>query len=258
MRSAISRLALGTALVVALVGGAAGPAAAREDTQPDVPFEEAVTVCVGAVLVQFRDALVDETIGGIVPEGDTVKGVVEVRLEADEILLEIERDGVTLEHPFELARLVTGIAGAIGGSGELFDLIGTPALYCLQAAFVVNQRLAEVVAGWLQAAWVEANYAGSWTGSVTQQDIGASYPVSVTIEPGQAGEQIGVGSYETLGCTVVWTLTRVTLESILVRETVQGGPECQDVDITLTRRSDGDLDYDFENGNGHAVLSRAG
>jgi hypothetical protein len=254
------KLALVTALVTALIGSTVAPAAAQEDPLPDVPVEEAVTVCAKAILIQFADDLLGKSIEELIPGGGFVLDVVEVRFDADEIVLKIQRDDDSIENvTFDLARLFTKAAKLTGPFGELFGSIGTPALYCLQAALVIDQELAKKVAVWLQAAWVATYYAGDWTGTVTQQDIEATYPVQVTIKPGSAGEEIATGSlYPTWDCTVTWTLKKITINSIVVHETVETGPDCLDTNITLTRQSDGSLDYNFEDGNGRAILHRAG
>jgi hypothetical protein len=41
-----------------------------------------------------------------------------------------------------------------------------------------------------------------------------------------------------------------------VRETIRTGSTCADVDITISRLPDGTLDYNFEDGNGRAILTR--
>jgi hypothetical protein len=262
MRPLIREITLAVALVVVLIGGLSAPAAAQQDPPPDVSLEEAAAVCVKAFLVELRDVFTDATFEELLPDefpdGGVVLDVVEIRHQANEVWLKVEQEGVTQNLPFELAQLIADIVGAVGGlQGERFNRVASPALHCLHAAFVIAQEAAEDVAGWLQAAWVEAYYAGNWTGTVRQRDIDSIYQLNVTVTPGRAGEQIAVGSYSRLQCTVTWMLDRITLDSIFVRETVTRG-ECQDVDITLTRQSNGTLYYDFEDGNGQAILSPAG
>ncbi|MGH4007007.1 MAG: hypothetical protein ACRDTH_02350 [Pseudonocardiaceae bacterium] len=103
-----------------------------------------------------------------------------------------------------------------------------------------------------------AGFVGNWSGSVEQLNYDRSpYTAQITVTAGAVGEQVAVGEYPTLDCTVSWDLISVVGNEIVVRETVETGPECLDVDITLTLLSDGTMRYDFENGNGTAILTRS-
>lgn len=100
---------------------------------------------------------------------------------------------------------------------------------------------------------IPPRFIGSWSGSVTQDGY-APYPAEIDVSGGSVGTTIATGTYESLGCTVHWTLKEANMSTIVVRETVDQGSNCIDVDITLT--SDSTIQYDA-GGIARATLQRA-
>lgn len=104
---------------------------------------------------------------------------------------------------------------------------------------------------------VPSGFIGTWTGSVTQDDYERSpYPTTVQITGGSIGQTVATGRYPTLDCQVHWTLKQANPQEIVVHETVDQGPECVNVDITLTLLSDATMRYIFDSGHGRAILQR--
>lgn len=104
---------------------------------------------------------------------------------------------------------------------------------------------------------VPAGFVGTWSGSVTQDNYARSpYSATIQITGGGIGQTVATGEYPTLGCQVHWTLKQATSDEIVVRETVDSGSECVNVDVTLTLQPDGTMRYLFEGGSGRAVLQR--
>jgi hypothetical protein len=104
---------------------------------------------------------------------------------------------------------------------------------------------------------VPPGFIGTWTGSVTQNNYERSpYPATVQITGGSVGQTVATGQYPSLECQVHWTLKQTSPQEIIVRETVDQGPECVNVDITLTLLPDGAMRYIFDGGLGRAILQR--
>ncbi|MBA4867369.1 hypothetical protein H1V43_40140, partial [Streptomyces sp. PSKA54] len=60
-------------------------------------------------------------------------------------------NGLDVNKPFDAARVVTRFTSVIPGT-QLFGTIGTPAVYCLQAAWWLNQELGIKTGEWLKEA----------------------------------------------------------------------------------------------------------
>lgn len=104
---------------------------------------------------------------------------------------------------------------------------------------------------------VPSGFIGTWSGSVIQDDYAQSpYPITVHITGGKIGEKVASGEYPTLECQVHWTLKQVGSNEIVIRETVDDGPECLNVDVTLTLLAGGTMRYIFDGGLGRSVLER--
>ena len=104
---------------------------------------------------------------------------------------------------------------------------------------------------------VPPGFIGTWTGSVTQDNYDRSpYPATVQITGGSVGQTVATGQYPSLECQVHWTLKQTSPQEIIVHETVDQGPECVNVDITLTLLPDGTMRYIFDGGLGRAILQR--
>lgn len=104
---------------------------------------------------------------------------------------------------------------------------------------------------------VPSRFIGTWTGSVTQDDYPRSpYPVTVRITSGAVGQTVATAQYPSLECQVHWTLKQANSGEMVIRETVDQGPECVNIDVTLTLLDDGTMRYVFDGGLGRSVLQR--
>jgi hypothetical protein len=104
---------------------------------------------------------------------------------------------------------------------------------------------------------VPSGFIGTWTGSVTQDNSARSpYPVTVQITSGGVGQTVATGQYPSLECQVHWTLKQASPGEIVIRETVDQGPECVPIDVTLTLLDNRMMRYTFDGGLGRSVLQR--
>ncbi|MEU1259606.1 hypothetical protein ABZ445_40640 [Streptomyces chartreusis] len=130
--------------------------AASSQGLPDVPLGEAAKVCTDAIFVAARDAAISKSLGKLLPKGWREVGVKEFwrvsHVGKDYLdLLVWLKDGNYADAPFETGRLITRLASLVPAS-RLFGLIGTPALYCLQAAWYLDQQLGIKAGTWLKMA----------------------------------------------------------------------------------------------------------
>ncbi len=115
-------------------------------------------------------------------------------------------------------------------------------------------------AGTLQApsGLIPLEFLGWWSGQINQTGSRQSpYDFTVRILQGRLGERVATGTYPSLGCVVTWSLTAAEPREIIVQESVDSGP-CGQVEITLTRQSDGRLRYIFQKGVGNGFLRHGG
>jgi hypothetical protein len=124
---------------------------------PDVPLGKAATVCGNAFIRTGKNFVRDVAV-----KSSGLKGLEEVlvvsELANDTVNLSIQlNDGEYANLPFDTARLVTGIAAEVPGT-KLFGTIGTPALYCLQAAWYLDQQAGIRAGTWLRLALQEKQH----------------------------------------------------------------------------------------------------
>lgn len=99
---------------------------------------------------------------------------------------------------------------------------------------------------------------GNWTGTITQQRPPIPpYTLDVLILQSGVGSTIASGHYTGDDCKVHWTLLGADATSIVVNEVVHSGTCFNNIRVTLTLDGDDKAAYDFENGNGQGILTRA-
>jgi hypothetical protein len=177
----------------------------------------------------------------------------------------------------EVIKDTAGVPGSyvIGyevGSGQYIEaavdkvLDVVPYGACVQAAYNIYEMLPQInttippgapVPAPVPTPSVPAAFLGDWSGGITQQNPPIPpFTMSVSIIQGSVGSTIASASYTgTSPCSVHWTLLGADVKQLVVNETVDSGDCFNNVKVTLKDRGDGTLDYDFENGNGHGVLS---
>lgn len=123
--------------------------------------------------------------------------------------------------------------------------------------FAYDGPVAPPVAPVAPAGDLPQEFIGTWTGTVTQQRPPIPPTrIEVVISQGSRGSTVAVGSYPQLGCPYHWTLLSAGSKTVVVNEVVESGDCFTNVQVTLSDRGDGTLGYDFEDGNGQAVLTR--
>jgi hypothetical protein len=116
----------------------------------DVQLHQATEVCAEAWFNSGRDALVGLSLRELgLPRGADFLGGVRATDRGLRLLIDVHGGRGKVEHVFEFARVITAIAAVIPGA-MLFGFLGTPALYCLQAALVVTQQTGKAVGDWLR------------------------------------------------------------------------------------------------------------
>jgi hypothetical protein len=101
-------------------------------------------------------------------------------------------------------------------------------------------------------------FLGTWSGGITQANPPIPpFSLTVTIRQGATGSTVATGNYTgTSPCAVSWRLLSVEPNRLRVNEAVRSGNCFDDVEVTLTTRADGTLEYSFEDGNGRGTLIR--
>ncbi|MER7195788.1 hypothetical protein [Streptomyces flaveolus] len=174
MRARRPILGLGSVLLAAALTVPGSPALATEGAPkrhgapelqrlpqdlPDVQFGKAATVCGQAILEAVGPTAFSKGLKGLgLPEGAKVikisqRGNTGLEIIAQLSTREIIRTDLDV---FEAARFITRLAKLVPAA-SLFGEIGTPALYCLQAAWYVDQQLGVKVGTWLRMALQERN-----------------------------------------------------------------------------------------------------
>ncbi|MER5471825.1 hypothetical protein [Streptomyces sp. NPDC002685] len=126
---------------------------------PDVQFGKAAAVCGKAILKDVGPAAFSRGLRGLdLPEGAKVVKIFQKGNTGLELIAQLSNGKSTSVEldVFEAARFVTRLAKLVPAS-SLFGAIGTPALYCLQAAWYIDQQLGIKAGTWLRMALQERN-----------------------------------------------------------------------------------------------------
>ncbi|MER6624829.1 hypothetical protein [Streptomyces sp. NPDC000931] len=126
---------------------------------PDVPLGEAAEVCTNAIFKSVPDNALVRGIEELSPARWETEGVKDYwkAKESGSDSLDVQaqlRNNKYDSAPFEVAPLVTGLAGVVP-AGRLFGTVGIPGLHCLQSARQLDHQGVEVET-WLQMVEEEA------------------------------------------------------------------------------------------------------
>ncbi|NBM18015.1 hypothetical protein, partial [Streptomyces sp. GC420] len=130
--------------------------AASAQGLPDVQLGEATKVCTDAIFRAQSDHALNRTLAKLFPDRWKEIGVEDfwkvTRVGEDYVdLLVWLQNGQHADAPFRSARIITRLATLVP-AGRLFGTIGIPALYCLQAAWHLDQHMGITAGTWLKMA----------------------------------------------------------------------------------------------------------
>jgi hypothetical protein len=126
---------------------------------PDVQFGRAAAVCGQAILEAVGPAAFSKGLKGLgLPEGAKVVKVSQKGNTGLELIAQLSnRESIRTDlDVFESARFATRLAKLVPATA-LFGTIGTAGLYCLQAAWYIDQKLGIATGTWLRMAMNEHN-----------------------------------------------------------------------------------------------------
>ncbi|UYQ66055.1 hypothetical protein [Streptomyces peucetius] len=130
-------------------------AASAQDV-PDVPLGKAAEVCTNAVFAAVSDRALGWSLRELLPEKWEIEGVRdfwkarEGGSDSLDVLAQL-RNGEHADARFEVGRLTTQLAELVPAR-TLFGRIGPPGLYCLQAAWQLDQQAGIAAGTWLEMA----------------------------------------------------------------------------------------------------------
>ncbi|MET8420626.1 hypothetical protein ACWD7C_41505 [Streptomyces sp. NPDC005134] len=159
---------------------------------PDVQFGKAAAVCGQAILKSVGPAAFSKGLKSLgLPEGAKVIKISQKGNTGLELITQLNnRESTSTDlDVFEAARFVTRLAKLVPAT-SLFGTIGTPALYCLQAAWYVDQQLGIKAGTWLRMAIQEHNRPAITRWATHRKGVLVYLSVHFT-DPGKSAEGFG-------------------------------------------------------------------
>ncbi|MET8082385.1 hypothetical protein [Streptomyces sp. NPDC005303] len=208
MRAKRPFLGLGSALLAAVLTAMPGSTALAVETPPkmssspvflrlpqdlpNVEFGKAAAVCGRAVLKAVGPAVFSEGLKGLgLPEGARIIKISQKGNTGLELIAQLSDRTTTSTDldVFEAARFITRLAKLVPAT-SLFGTIGTPALYCLQAAWYIDQQLGIRAGTWLRMAIQEHNRPAITRWATQRKGVLVYLSVQFT-DPGKNAEGFG-------------------------------------------------------------------